>query len=147
MLTRTALLLTVLATLGQPALARPASLEAARSHTIAEHGTRPQPQPGARATPSAVLKVILPPATDDIRAGRGPYVHARALRQIAIDEAIGNIDGAEILKAQLHDAGVGNDTLDEAVTWAKVHESRPFREIRRPALPETREESASKTMY
>jgi hypothetical protein len=70
--------------------------------------------------------IVLMPAPDavDILAGRGPE-HARVLQQIAIYEAIGNRDGAEILNARLRAIGVSKEALDEAVNWTKLHAASP----------------------
>jgi len=84
----------------------------------------------------------VPPAIalGDIPAGRGPGVHARLLRQIAVYASVGNRDGVEILTARLRALGVSAETVSEAVTWTKLHdapqESRPAAAPRdRKALP------------
>jgi hypothetical protein len=65
------------------------------------------------------------PSADDIAAGEAPGEHARMLRQIAIYASVGNRDGVEVLSQQLRVSGVSKDTIEESLTWAEVHASRP----------------------
>jgi hypothetical protein len=142
MLTRIAVLLTVLAALGQPAYASSASEDAARSNAVSDcFSAQATSRPSGAAAGTAV---ILPPFADDIRGGRAGRANAAALRQIAADEAIGNRDGAEILRAQLRATGVGRDELRDTVTWAKVHEGQPLSRRHGPVRPD---EGAARTMY
>ncbi|WP_088348886.1 MULTISPECIES: hypothetical protein [Rhodomicrobium] len=57
----------------------------------------------------------------DVGAEGGPTPHAQELKRIAIYNAIGNRDSAEILSAQIGQFGVTRDEIDEAVTWTRLH--------------------------
>lgn len=143
MLTRLAVLLTVLAALGQSVHASPASTSPSPSNAISDCFSS-QARSHPLAAQAARATVILPQSADDIRPGRAGHAHAGTLRQIAIDEAIGNRDRAEILKAQLRATGIGRDELRDAVTWAKAHDAPSLSQGRHPVRPD---EGAMRTMY
>jgi hypothetical protein len=65
------------------------------------------------------------PETDDVLAARGPEPYAGVLRQIAIYNAIGNHEGAEMLTSQLRALGVSSERIREAVTWLRVDAPHP----------------------
>jgi uncharacterized protein YeaO (DUF488 family) len=65
------------------------------------------------------------PQGDDIGAGHGREGHKRIIRQIAVYEAIGNRDGAEILTAHLRALGVDMDQLREDVMWTRIEAPSP----------------------
>jgi hypothetical protein len=61
------------------------------------------------------------PARSDPRSAHQLGAKAATLRQIAIYASIGNRDGVEILAARLHALGVGGASVNEALTWTKLH--------------------------
>jgi hypothetical protein len=65
------------------------------------------------------------PETDDVLAARGPEPYADVLRQIAIYNAIGNHEGAEMLTSQLRALGISAEKISEAVTWLRVDAPHP----------------------
>ncbi len=58
----------------------------------------------------------------DIFGGRGPNPHADTVKRIAIYDSIGNLDGAAILKSELHQFGVTRQALERSTDFLKLHE-------------------------
>jgi hypothetical protein len=121
MLFRIAFLATLICVLNLPLYSEPMSLNGCRGshkqHSPAEPGVC-KPELPAREAEGVF---VLPPSVDDIRVGRGPNTNARALQLIAIYASIGNREGVEILAAQLRTQGVSAETINEVMTWAKLH--------------------------
>lgn len=80
----------------------------------------PADVPEGRAIDTLVMRPSAGSPTD-IVGGRGPNPHARELRDIAIYEAIGNRDGAEILTSQLKEFGVTRQTIQRSIDRTNVH--------------------------
>lgn len=129
MLARSAALITLICALSVPLHSEP----------LAPHGCGASPEQGPSAESGACrpelalqgAESVLAPPDTDIRAGRGPDIHARVLQLIAIYASVGNHEGVEILTAQLRVLGVSPETISEATTWARLHRS-PTRH--RPAI-------------
>jgi hypothetical protein len=62
-----------------------------------------------------------PDLPGDILGGRGPSRHAGELNRLAVYTATGNIDGAEMLAAELSQAGVSREAMQSAIDWIMVH--------------------------
>lgn len=76
------------------------------------------------AIPPVGWALALTPAPDlpgDILGGRGPSRHARELNRLAVYTATGNIAGAEMLAAELSQAGVSRQAMQHAIDRIKVH--------------------------
>jgi len=76
------------------------------------------------AVPPVGMTLALTPAPDlpgDILGGRGPSRHARELNRLAVYTATGNIAGAEMLAAELSQAGVSRQAMQHAIDRIKVH--------------------------
>jgi hypothetical protein len=74
-----------------------------------------------RSVPNIALTIPRPDTLGDIMAGRGPDPNRRDLATIAIDNATGNKDAAEILSRRLRKFGVTRDDVQNAIDGLKLH--------------------------
>ena len=74
-----------------------------------------------RPAPPIQLAMPAPDALGDIMGARGPEAHHRELAAIAIDNASGNRDAAEILSQRLRKFGVTRDDIQNAIDGLKLH--------------------------
>lgn len=125
MLTRIAIITTLLCSLclplssePRPLDGRPASVE---QPIPAGPGVCRPERPALEAEGGTVPTTGL----DEILASCGPDANVRALELIGIYAAIGNREWEEILMARLRARGVSAETINEVVTWSKLHSSSP----------------------
>lgn len=147
MLVRTALILGLAAAMVTPLSAEPASTPTYGASLHAERDLGAPTAPGARRIGDVIL--WHPRAIDDIHAGHGPDPDASVLRRIAIANAIGNRDAADILTARLRAQGTSRDRLDRAIHWTAVHAAAPgpARPRLAPAAPRPASPNSEENAY
>jgi alkylhydroperoxidase/carboxymuconolactone decarboxylase family protein YurZ len=68
-----------------------------------------------------LVPIAAPDLPGDILGARGPDPYMRELNRLAIYTATGNTDGAEMLAAELSQAGVSREAMQSAIDWIMVH--------------------------
>lgn len=118
----TALFATVMVASSPLALADPISPDVAACAGVAPASA--PPASCAAQPPASRSVVILLPGHDvlgDVHGARGPGVHARELREIAVAAATGNHEKAERVTKELHQFGVSRVAVREFIDQAKLH--------------------------
>jgi hypothetical protein len=117
MMTKAAVLAALIAAAAsQPLLADPA-YDPVANYSVAAPSDSP-------TAPVPETTLVMRPGRDvpgDIVGGRGPNPHARELNSIAVYDAIGNRDGAEMLAAELAGFGIKRRDVQGSVQWKDLH--------------------------